>query len=150
MRKTATLMTAMLLVAYATGCNIKDGQRVSRNKDVYKHHPIAVRVHSKVIDEDSPVEYTIRIRNAGRQIASFDYTVADQPGVPHVDRDGPNSGFIPNLYPGAEVANPLKTKRVWVTLGTVTYGKKSPTELDSVYRPNATPSVEPAADFLLQ
>lgn len=128
-----------LLAVSLCSCVTRDNQAMSRNLRVYKQHPISVRIHSKVIDEDSPVEYTIRFRNAGRQVASFDYTVSDQKGVPHVDRDGPDSGFIANLYPGAEVevVNPKKIKRVWVTMGTITYGRKTNPELDAVYRTTA-------------
>jgi hypothetical protein len=123
-----------------TGCATKYHQRISRNQQAYKKHPIAVRVHSKYIDEDSPMEYTLHFRNAGTEVVSFDYTVSDQRQVPHVDREGPNSGLVKNLYPGAtlEVANPLKLKRVFVTLGTVTYGKKTEVELDALFRPKVS------------
>jgi hypothetical protein len=131
---------ATIAIAAQMGCSTRYGQRISRNQKAYKQHPIAVRVHSKFIDEDSPIEYTLKFRNAGNEIVSFDYTVSDQPGIPHVDREGPNSGFISNLYPGAEieVQNPRKLKRVWVTLGTVSYGKKPAAELDEIYRPKTS------------
>lgn len=92
----------------------------------YPDQPIFAWVESKYVDDDSPPQYTLRFRNTGSQIVSFDYTVADQLGVPHIDRDGPNSGFVGNHYPGAEVEvpNPLKKQRVYVTLGTLRYGKK--------------------------
>jgi hypothetical protein len=133
------LALCILLVSLLSSCVIRDNQAMSRNLRVYPRHPISVRIHSKVIDEESPMEYTIRFRNVGRQVASFDYTVADQRGVPHVDRDGPDSGFVANLYPGAEVevVNPKKAKRVWVTLGTITYGRKTNPELDAIYRSTA-------------
>ena len=141
MLRIASLTALLLAVAFAAaGCETKYNQRISRNQQAYKKHPIAVRVHSKYIDEDSPMEYTLRFRNAGSEIVSFDYTVADQNGVPHVDREGPNSGMVKNLYPGAtlEVPNPLKLKRVFVTLGTVSYGKKTETEIDAIFRPKTS------------
>lgn len=135
------------LAVSLSACATRDNQALSRNLRVYQQHPISVRIHSKVIDEDSPVDYTIRFRNVGRQVASFDYTVADQRGVPHVDRDGPDSGFVANLYPGAEVevVNPKKVKRVWVTLGTITYGRKTTPELDAVYRTTAAMTAQQSA-----
>lgn len=132
------LVVPAILTLGLGACVTRDGQAVSRNQKVYKNHPIAVRIHSKYIDEDSPLEYTIHFRNAGRDVVSFDYTVADQPNVPHVDRDGSDSGFVANLYPGAtiEVVNPKKIKRVWVTLGTITYGRRTTADLDAIYRTN--------------
>jgi len=114
--------------------------------------PILVRVDNKYIDEDSPMEHPIKFRNASGQVVSFEYTIADQPGVPHVDREGPNSGFVGNHYPGAEVEvpNPLKKRRVWVTLARVSYGKKAnitvkktTTEVSSLSGFEPTNSVEP-------
>ncbi len=141
------LLLCAVVSASFSACVVRDNQPTSRNLRVFKQHPISVRIHSKVIDEDSPVEYTIRFRNVGRQVASFDYTVSDQKGVPHVDRDGPDSGFIPNLYPGAEVevVNPKKIKRVWVTLGTISYGRKSNPELEAIYRPSTVLNAEQSA-----
>lgn len=137
----------MLAVLGFAGCaSRQNGQSISLNQKVYHNHPIAVRVHSKYIDEDTPMEYTLRFRNVGREVLSFDYTLSDQPNVPHIDRDGPNSGLVSNLYPGAviEVANPLKKKRLWVTLGKVTSGKKAPAELDVVYPHTGIAAAEPA------
>lgn len=123
------------------------GNPLYTKRTVYNRHPIAVRVFEKFVDEDSPMEYTVRFRNVGREIVSFDFTLADEVGVPHVDREGPNSGFISNLYPGAEVSvpNPINKKTVWATLGTVTYGKRPATELDSIYKPDAALMAEQAA-----
>jgi hypothetical protein len=142
------LACCILLVSSLCSCVTRDNQAISRNLRVYPQHPISVRIHGKVIDEDSPMEYTVRFRNVGRQVASFDYTVADQRGVPHVDRDGPDSGFVANLYPGAEVevVNPKKVKRVWVTLGTITYGRKTNPELDAVYRSTAALTAQQTAE----
>ncbi len=128
----------ILCIALATtalvGCTTIQTKRI-----VYERHPIAVRVVSTVIDEEV-IEYSVKFRNVGREILSFDYTVADEPGVPHVDKFGPNSGFVENLYPGAEieVPNPMNRMAVHVTLGTVTYGKKSSSDLESIYNPGAT------------
>lgn len=124
------------LLLSCSGCATREQQPVARYQQVYKQHSIAVSVHGKYVDEDKPIDYVLRFRNAGGQIVSFDYTAADRRGVPHVDRDGPNSGLVSNLYPGAtiEVVNPLKKKDLWVTLGTVTYGKKTVTELNTIYR----------------
>ena len=108
---------------------------------VFERHPIALRVVSTVIDEER-IEYSLKFRNVGREVLSLEYTVADEPGVPHVDKFGPNSGLIENLYPGAEVEvpNPMKSRAVYVTLGTVTYGKKSKEEVERIYEPsNFTP-----------
>ncbi len=114
---------------------------------VFENHPISIRVVSEVDYEEETVNYSIVFRNVGTQILSFDYTIADEEGVVHVDQDGPNSGLIENLYPGAEekVPNPVESMSVWVTLGSVTYGKKNTFELENVYRPDAAISADPAA-----
>lgn len=113
---------------------------------------------NKVVDEyEGTVEYTLLFRNNGRDIASFDYTVSDRPAVPHVDKEGPNSGLIENLYPGAEieVPNPVGRMAVHVTLGTVTYGKRGKEELTSIYAPERMAALKnrggeggPSADLL--
>jgi hypothetical protein len=123
----------MIAAGLLTGCANLYTKRV-----IFRNHPISLRVGSKVIDEEY-VEYFIAFRNVGRDIMSFDYTIADEPGVPHVDRDGPNSGLIENLYPGAEVEvkNPRNRMAIWATVGTVTYGKKSPEQLEAIYRSEA-------------
>lgn len=107
-------------------------------KVTFQNHPIALYVVSEVVDEES-LDYSVKFRNIGREILSFDYTIADEGGVPHVDSEGPNSGVVENLYPGAEVKvdNPTKSMKVWVTLGKVTYGKRPKDELKSIYQPDA-------------
>lgn len=107
----------------------------------FQNHPIVVKVHNKVIDEDT-IDYVVRFRNVGQEIMSFDYTIADMAGVPHVDAAGPNSGLIENIYPGAEIEVPNPTKKigVFVTLGTVNYGKKTKDDIGRVYRPDAIPA----------
>jgi hypothetical protein len=127
----------LVLVAAAlalTGCASLYVKRVT-----FRNHPISVRVISKYIDEDSPLEYNVAFRNIGREIVSFDFTISDEPGVPHVDKNGPNSGLIENLYPGAEVElpNPTKRRHIWATLGTVTYGKLSKEDIARIYSPGA-------------
>ncbi len=115
----------------SNGCTTMQSRRV-----VFERHPIAMRVVSTVIDEER-LDYTLKFRNVGREILTFEYTVADEPGVPHVDRFGPNSGLIENLYPGAEVEvpNPMGSMAVYVTLGTVTYGKRNKEEVERIYDP---------------
>ncbi len=113
----------LLLAGCLSSCGTTRAPVISR----YPNPPLVVHVAGKYVDDDNPPEYTLRFRNTGAQIVSYDYTVADRPGVPHIDRDGPNSGFIANQYPGSEIEipNPLKKSRVWVSLGTISYGKKT-------------------------
>jgi len=132
----ATLILAVSSI-FLSSCAQPHGNLSRKGwRHVYNDHPIAVDVRSKYIDEETPLQYTVHFRNVGTEILSFDYTLADQRGVPHVDRNGPNSGFIPNLYPGAEVEvpNTVKRKNVWATLGNVTMGKKPVQDLDKIYK----------------
>ncbi len=135
------LLPALLAAVFTlTGCASLYTKRV-----VFRNHPISVRVISKYIDEDTPLEYNVAFRNVGREIVSFDFTLSDEPGVPHVDKNGPNSGLIENLYPGAEVelSNPTKRRHVWATLGIVTYGKLSKEDVARIYSPG-TSTASPA------
>ena len=127
-----SLPLVCLLACAATSCSTLYTRRIE-----FKKHPIALRVENKVVDEET-IEYVVKFRNTGREVVSFDYTIADEGGVPHVDSDGPNSGFIPNLYPGVEVEvkNPTKKLGIWATLGTVTYGKRTSEELAKIYKPD--------------
>jgi len=106
-------------------------------KVVFKNHPIALYVVSELVDEET-IDYSVKFRNVGREVLSFDYTIADEAGVPHVDSEGPNSGVVENLYPGAEVKveNPTESMKVYVTLGKVTYGKRPATEIKGIYSPS--------------
>jgi hypothetical protein len=106
-------------------------------KVVFKNHPIALYVISELVDEET-IDYSVKFRNVGREVLSFDYTIADEAGVPHVDAEGPNSGVIENLYPGAEVKveNPTDSMKVFVTLGKVTYGKRPAAEIKGIYSPS--------------
>lgn len=126
----ACLLAAAVLAACST---------VSTPEVTFARHPIGLRVLNKVVDEyEGTTEYTLLFRNNGREIISFDYTVSDRPATPHVDKDGPNSGYIENLYPGAEIElpNPVGRMAVHVTLGTVTYGKRGKEELMTIYAPD--------------
>lgn len=122
-----------------SSCSTEHGNSPMARKSVSTKAPIATWVWGKYVDEDSPLDYQVKFRNMGNEVLSFDYTIADNPGVPHLDRNGPNSGFVPNLYPGAEVAvpNPLKRRNVFVALGRVTYGKKSLADLQKIYPSDA-------------
>lgn len=128
------LLACTFLALFTASCHVVETRRVQ-----YPTQPIAVKVINKYIDEDSPLEYGVKFRNTGTQVISFDYTIADEQGVPHVDADGPNSGLVENLYPGEEreVPNPLNRMAVFVTLGRVTYGKQEQLELMRIYRPGA-------------
>lgn len=136
------LISLAVFMAVSTGCRTLYTRRV-----VFDNHPIALQVLSKMVDEET-LEYSIKFRNIGREVMSFDYTVADEPGVPHVDQAGPNSGLVSNLYPGAEVEmpNPTNSMAVWVTIGAVTYGKKTVSELDAIYKPDQVLGVEDRLD----
>lgn len=129
-RLAAIVLTLSLVGAYA-GCQSLYVKRVK-----FENHPIAVRILSKVVDEET-IDYTVVFRNVGREVVSFDYTIADEPGVPHIDSQGPNSGLIENLYPGAEVEveNPTKKMAVWITLGEVVYGKRDKGMIQQVFTP---------------
>jgi hypothetical protein len=98
--------------------------------------PVTWRLVSEVIDEEV-IQHSIKFRNVGRDIVSFDYTIVDAAGVPHVDAQGPNSGLVENLYPGAEVLvkNPLKDDTKNVNLGRLTFGKRTSEQLAKTYTP---------------
>lgn len=130
------LLATVVSLSGLVSCHTIESKRLQ-----FPDQPIAVKVINKLIDEDT-LEYAIKFRNTGKDVISFDYTIADEPGVPHVDADGPNSGLVENLYPGAEVEvkNPLNRMAVFVTHGRVTHGKKTAAELQAIYRPNAAPA----------
>ena len=124
-----TLALIACLLVVGVSC-----QTYRTRKVIFKNHPIALYVVNELVDEET-IEYSVKFRNVGREVLSFDYTIADESGVPHVDAEGPNSGVIENLYPGAEVKveNPTESMKVWVTLGKVTYGKRPKEELKGIY-----------------
>lgn len=134
--------SAFFLLALAA-CHTVESRRIQFPED-----PVAVKMVNRVIDEER-LEYGVRFRNTGNQVVTFDYTISDEPGVPHIDADGPNSGLVENLYPGAEVEfkNPFNRMAVFVTLGRVTPGHLDASKIREIYRPNApTPG---GADDLL-
>ncbi|MBE7498326.1 MAG: hypothetical protein HS117_25595 [Verrucomicrobiaceae bacterium] len=115
--------------------------------------PVTWRHVSEIVDEEI-VQHSVKFRNIGQQVVSFDYTLVDDAYVPHMDAAGPNSGLVENLYPGAEVQvkNPLKGDAVTVQVGRVTYGKRSSEQLAKTYKPwTITPasSASPAAGGIL-
>jgi hypothetical protein len=130
------LFCALLVASLSLGLNSCETYKTKRV--TFKNHPIALYVVSKVIDEER-VDYSVKFRNIGKEVLSFDYTLADEAGVPHVDSQGPNSGLVENLYPGSEVEVPNPTKRmtVFATLGTVSYGKKGKPEISAIYQPGS-------------
>lgn len=133
LKLTTLACTALVLALSVTSCVTYRTRKV-----VFQNHPIAMYVVSEVIDEEI-IEYSVKFRNVGREVLSFDYTIADEGGVPHVDAEGPNSGLVENLYPGAEVKvdNPTQSLAVWATLGRVTYGKRPKEELSVIYAPGS-------------
>lgn len=123
------IVTAFTLVSCKT---------ISTDRVIFPNTPVAFQFVSEMVDEET-IDHTVKFRNVGTEIISFDYTIADEAGVPHTDAEGPNSGVVENLYPGAEasVKNPTKRKHAYIVLGKVTNGRKSADELTRLYRPNA-------------
>lgn len=130
----AFLVGSLILVL---SCVVTSCETYRTRKVVFKNHPIALYVVSELVDEET-IDYSVKFRNVGREVLSFDYTIADEAGVPHVDSEGPNSGMVENLYPGAEVKveNPTESMKVFVTLGKVTYGKRPTSEIKGIYTPS--------------
>lgn len=120
---------------------------ISSERVIFPNTPVAYQLVSDMVDEET-IDYTVKFRNVGNDIVSFDYTIADEAGVPHTDAEGPNSGVIENLYPGAEasVKNPTKSKHAYIVLGRVTHGRKSADEITRLYRPNASRLAAASAD----
>jgi hypothetical protein len=127
------LLLVLTVVSAVTSCQTYSTRRVE-----FKNHAIALFVVNKLSEDEETIDYTVKFRNTGREIVSFDYTLADEPGVPHVDSLGPRSGLVENLYPGdeVEVPNPTKRMTIWATLGTVTYGKRTKDDLAAIYKPD--------------
>lgn len=123
----------LLLVSSAlmTSCTVIESRQVP-----VANTPVTWRHVTEVIDEEV-IQHSIKFRNIGREVVSFDYTIVDAVGVPHVDAGGPNSGLVENLYPGAEtmVKNPLKGDTQSVTLGRLTFGKRTSEQLAKTYKP---------------
>ena len=111
---------------------------ITSERYAFSNAPVSYQLVSEMVDEET-IDHTIKFRNIGQQVVSFDYTIGDEPGIPHVDCLGPNSGLIENLYPGAEaeVKNTVESMRgVYVTLGRTTYGKKTSEQLAKQYKPS--------------
>lgn len=121
----------LMALAALSSCTVIE----SRQKPL-ANTPVTWRQVTEVVDEEV-VLHSVKFRNTGRDIVSFDYTIVDAVGVPHVDSAGPNSGLVENLYPGAEtqVKNPLKGKAMTVLLGPLTLGKRSSEQLAKTYKP---------------
>jgi hypothetical protein len=112
---------------------------VTTDRVTFPNTPVAYQLVSEMVDEET-LDHTVKFRNVGTQIVSFDYTIADEPGVPHTNAEGPNSGLVENLYPGAEISvkNPMKhEKGIFVVLGKVSYGKRTSDELTRQYKPSS-------------
>lgn len=136
-----TLRTPALLLAAAFLSGLSSCKTMVSDPFAIGDAPVTYQLVSEIVDEET-VEHSVKFRNIGQQIVSFDYTLADDPNVPHLDCLGPNSGLVENLYPGAEavVKNPLKTSRgVHAVIGRVTAGKKSSEQLARAYKPSTLP-----------
>lgn len=83
-----TLAAGLFATAALTSC-----KTVASRPVVIGDSPVAYQLVSEIVDEES-LDHTIKFRNVGQQIVSFDYTIADDPNVPHVDCLGPNSGLV--------------------------------------------------------
>jgi hypothetical protein len=135
-----------LLALAAVSIALASCKTVTTSRVTFPNTPVAFQLVSDMVDEET-IDYTVKFRNVGNQIVSFDYTIADEPDVPHTDAEGPNSGVIENLYPGAEasVKNPTKSQHAYVVLGRVTHGRKSADEITKLYRPNAAKTAAAAS-----
>jgi hypothetical protein len=127
---TAALIALAAILALQ-GCTTLISKRIR-----FEGQPVLAKIKSVIIDEDT-LKHTVIFRNIGREIVSFDYTVCDGNERVHVDADGPDSGLIENLYPGAEVEidNPKKKSGVNVVLGTVVHGKQTKEQIAALFRP---------------
>jgi hypothetical protein len=134
-----TLLTLSLLLA-----NCKT---VTSDLYTLPNSPVSFQFVSDMVDEET-IENTVKFRNSGGQIINFDYTIADDPNVPHTDAEGPNSGVVENLYPGAEISvkNPNKRmKDTYVIVGKISYGRKSADEIVKLYKPAAAKAARATA-----
>lgn len=158
MHKYSLFALAIASAALVSGCKTIETARV-----VYPDTPIAYQLVSDMVDEET-IEHSVKFRNIGKEVISFDYTITDDPTVPHIDCLGPNSGLIENLYPGAEilVKNPTKPtelvgpvpgvlsgKRgsVHMVLGRITYGKRTSDELARSYKPSTVKETNAGLDL---
>jgi len=126
-----------LFILGLTAAALASCKTITSDRFAFPNAPVSYQLVSEMVDEET-IDYTVKFRNLGQQVVSFDYTIADEPGVPHVDCLGPNSGLVENLYPGAEaqVKNPIKDMGgVYVSLGRVTTGKRTSEQLAKQYKP---------------
>lgn len=135
-----------LIALAAVSLALASCKTISTSRVTFPDTPVAYQLVSDMVDEET-IDHTVKFRNVGNQIISFDYTIADEAGVPHTDAEGPNSGVIENLYPGAEasVKNPTKSQRAYIVLGRVTHGRKSADEITKMYRPHTARAAASAA-----
>jgi len=131
-----SLVSVAFVLFAASSCKTLRTKRIA-----FDQHPIAARVTSEIVDEET-LRYRVVFRNTGTEVISFGYTIGDEPGVVHIDTEGPNSGLVENLYPGAEVEvdNPFDEIAVWITLGRVVYGKQPSQQITQIFRPSAAGS----------
>lgn len=115
-----------------TGCATVQHKMIS-----FDPHPVCARVKSECIDEDT-LRYSVVFRNTGCEVISFDYTIGDKPCVVHIDSEGPNSGLVENLYPGAEleVESPFKCISVFIKIGKCICGKRTSEEIREIFLPS--------------
>jgi hypothetical protein len=143
MRPVISRIVAVAAAALAVvSCKTVTTERVT-----FPNTPVAYQLVSDMVDEET-LEHTVKFRNVGTSIISFDYTISDEPGVPHTDAEGPNSGVIENLYPGAEasVKNPIQDEDgVYVVLGKVVHGRKAADEITRTFKPNAAKTAAAAS-----
>jgi len=134
MLPTSRILLGSLAIAALVSCKTMTSQRVT-----FPNAPVSYQTVSDMLDEET-IEHSLKFRNVGTEVVSFDYTIADEVGVPHTDAEGPNSGLVENLYPGAEasVKNPTKSMDdLYVVLGKVTYGKRTSEQLAKQYKPSS-------------
>lgn len=129
MKRLATLL--LTASVFLSSCTVMESKQVA-----VPHTPVTWRHVTEVVDEEV-INHSIKFRNIGSEVVSFDYTIVDTAGVPHVDAAGPNSGLVENLYPGAEtqIKNPLKGDAEDVVLGRLTFGKRKSEDLAKSYKP---------------
>lgn len=129
-------MNRLLPLLLASGALLASCTVIESKQVPVANTPVTWRHVTEVVDEEV-INHSIKFRNIGKDVVSFDYTIVDTVGIPHVDSAGPNSGLVENLYPGAEtmVKNPIKGDAEDVVLGHLTYGKRTGEQLAKTYKP---------------
>ena len=79
MKLTSRLLSLSVVLVVGASCLVSC-QTYRTRKVVFKNHPIALYVVNEVVDEET-IEYSAKFRNVGREILSFDYTIADEEGL---------------------------------------------------------------------